>query len=221
MTLLRVLAVLALCVTGARAQEITVRSDASKKTGSAFLRPPGQSDDPYAPQVDWTSVPPWRQTSFFDVRAQGKTFIFVVDCSGSMADRERLLRAKRELRRCVGEMRFPQRFHVIFYNDETLPMPGGLLSSADSDARDQLARWLNLIDADGETDPRGAMAQALNLKPDAVFLLSDGLFPQGAVETIVRKNVAKIPVHCIDMSGGSKDLRQIARSSGGQYVSRP
>ncbi len=223
MSLLRTVAVLgglAACCP-ASGQQITVKSESTSKAGSSFLRPPGQGDDPYAPSVDWSRIPPWRQVSFFDIRAQGKTFVYVVDCSGSMGDRERLIRAKRELRRSIGEMRFPQRFHVIFYNDVPLPMPGGLLSSADTASRDQLARWLNLISADGATDPRGAMSQALSLKPDAVFLLSDGQFPEGTVEALGQKNAAKIPVHCVDMSGNSTDLRKIAKASGGQYIARP
>src|SRR4051794_40492069 len=93
--------------------------------GAQFLRPPGPESDPHAPRRAWNTGPPWRQTEFCGVRVQGKTFIYVVDCSGGMADNSRLLRAKRELRRAVGEMRFPQRFQVLFYNDEVLPMPGG------------------------------------------------------------------------------------------------
>ena len=108
------LAALALAILGARpssAQEIVVKSaDDSASAGSEFLRPPGTPADPYAPAVDWAKVPAWRQTEFFGLRAQGKTFIYVVDCSGSMGDRDRLVRAKREIRRSIGELRFPNAF---------------------------------------------------------------------------------------------------------------
>jgi hypothetical protein len=206
----------------ATAQEIIVKPAEDVPTGgSEFLRPPGTTSDPYAPAVDWTKVPAHRQTEFFGIRAQGKTFLYVVDCSGSMGQGDRLIRAKREIRRGVGEMRFPQRFQIIFYNDLPIPMPGGGPQGAEFSSKAQLTRWLELIDADGETDPRGAMAQALGQKPDAIFLLSDGEFPPGSVASIAKANKGKTPIHCIDFSGGSADLKAIAKASGGQYASRP
>lgn len=218
-------AILALALTAgtdlAPAQDIILKpADDAAKPASPFLRPPGTTSDPYAPPVDWASIPPWRQTQFFGVRAQGKTFIYVVDCSGSM-DGDRLTRAKREIRRSVAEMRFPQRFQIIFYNDHPRAMPGGVPQSADFASKTSFFQWLASIDAEGETDPRAAMAQALAQKPDAVFLLSDGEFPEGAVQAILKTNKAKTPIHCIDLSGHGDDLKAIAKGSGGQYVSRP
>ena len=223
MTIRAIAAVLFLLAVGSRlaGQEIIVRSADEAARGSDFLRPPGSPDDPYADPVDWSRVPPWRQTSFFGLRAQGRTFIYVVDCSGSMGQKDRLIRAKREIRKSVGEMRFPQRFQIIFYNDRPRVMPGGVPQGVDVDSKEQLARWMEIIDADGETDPRGAMAQALALKPDGVFLLSDGEFPPGTIEAIAKTNPGKTPIHCIDLSGGSEDLKKIAKASGGQYAARP
>jgi hypothetical protein len=188
---------------------------------SDLLRPPG--GDPYGAPIDWASVPPWRQTSFFGVRAQGQLFVFVVDCSGSMADDARLVRAKAELRRAVGALRWPQRYLVVFYNDRAWPMPGGIPATPGVETRSRFTNWLDRIDAEGETDPRGAMRLALGLKPDAVFLLSDGAFPDGTDAAIAATNPRRVPVHCIDLSGGAAggQLRQIAAASGGQYAARP
>jgi hypothetical protein len=211
-----------------RDAEIKVRSrDAEprvgSKAGSEFLRPPGSAryDDPG--ETDWRDVPPWRQTSFFGIRAQGQIFIYVVDCSGSMIDDNRLVRAKSELRRSVVNLQLPQRFQVIFYNDQPLMMPGDLPRPADLTAKGQLNEWLRLIEPDGGTDPRGAMGMALALRPDAIFLLSDGEFPDGTVEAIARKNPRRVPIHCVDLSGGlaGDQLARIARESGGRYASRP
>ncbi len=193
-----------------------------QSAGSAFLAPPGS--DRYDPNgVDWRDVPPWRQTSFFGIRARGQFFVYVVDCSGSMIEDDRLARAKEELRRSVRRLQEPQRFKVIFYNDVPIAMPGDLPRSADLQAKDQFLAWLRLIEPDGETDPRGAMAQALAMRPDAVFLLSDGEFPEGTAEAIARKNARKVPIHCIDLSRDDvgDQLKQIARESGGRYVWRP
>lgn len=203
------------------AQSITVRPADSAASVAEALRPPGS--DRYAPPVDFSRIPPWRQTRFFDVRAQGTFFVYVVDCSGSMDDVSRLARAKAELRRCLRELQFPQRYLVIFYNDQTWPMPGGIPVSADIKAKNATNRWLSRIEAEGETDPRGAMKLALALKPDAVFLLSDGAFPDGVTDEVLQANTRKTPVHCIDLSGGAAgtDLKRIAGASGGQYAARP
>ncbi len=143
--------------------------------------------DRYGPDgaIDWSDIPPWRQTSFFGIRARGQFFVYVVDCSGSMIDDDRLPRATIELRRSVFALQEPQRFEVIFYNDESIPMPGGPMPrTADLQAKNQLLPWLRLIEPDGGTDPRPAMKQALSLRPDAVFLLSDGAFPDGTVDEV-------------------------------------
>jgi len=194
----------------------------TSRAAADLLKPP--HSDPYGPgEIDWRDVPPWRQTSFFGIRARGQLFIYVVDCSGSMIDEDRLFRAKNELRRSVGRLQSPQRFKVIFYNDRPLPMPGDLPREADLHSKDLLSRWLRLIEPDGETDPRGAMALALAMRPDAVFLLSDGEFPEGTVEAIARTNRRKVPIHCVDLTGGEAgdQLRRIAGESGGQYAGRP
>ncbi len=207
--------------------DVRVRTRAEMdRPKSVFLGAPGSSpQDRYGPDagIDWAEIPPWRQTSFFGVRARGLFFVYVVDCSGSMIDDDRMPRASIELRRSVNALREPQRFEVIFYNTESIPLPGGPIPrTADEKAKDQLRAFLRLIDPDGGTDPNLAMKQALSLRPDAVFLLSDGAFPDGTVEEITRSNKHKIPIHCVDLTGGlaGDHLKRIAEANSGQYASR-
>lgn len=205
----------------ARGQEIQVRSSESRKK-SPFLQPPATSSDPYSSAKDWSEIPAWRQTSFFGIRAEGKVFIYVVDCSGSMDAEGRLFRAKREIRRSIQALRFPQKFLVIFYNDEAITMPGGLPRGSDSSSKERMLAWLGRIEPEGGTDPRDALKQALALKPDAVFLLSDGEFPEDTTADVAKQNPRKVPIHCVDLAAESSlQLRKIAKDSGGQYVSRP
>ena len=189
---------------------------------AAKLRGKPLEKDRYGAEPDWREIPPWRQTSFFGIRAEGQLFIYVVDCSGSMIDEDRLDRAKSELRRSVGALQSPQQFKVIFYNDRPIPMPGDLPKPADYPSKAQLSRWLNLVEPEGPTDPRGALALALAMRPDAVFLLSDGAFPEGTAPSVARLNPKKVPIHCIDLANGAAgdDLRKIAGESGGQYAAR-
>jgi von Willebrand factor type A domain len=207
--------------------DVRVRTKAEMdKTKSPFLVSPDSSPaDRYGPDgpVDWSDIPPWRQSSFFGIRARGQFFVYVVDCSGSMIDDDRMPRATIELRRSVFALREPQRFEVIFYNEESIPMPGGPIPrTADLAAKNQLRSFLQLIDPDGGTDPRPAMKQALSLRPDAVFLLSDGAFPDGTVAEVTRLNTHKVPIHCVDLTGGlaGDHLKRIAEANGGKYASR-
>ncbi len=218
---LAALIALAVILGPADAQTVRPADPPDASAVSDLLRPPG--GDPYNTPDDWSRIPPWRQTAFFNVRAQGQFFVFVVDCSGSMADDARLVRAKAELRRTVGTLRWPQRYLVVFYNDHALPMPGGMPVSPGAETKFRLTNWLNRIEPEGSTDPRAAMRLALGLKPDAVFLLSDGAFPDDTDSQILAANPRRVPVHCIDLSGGAggPQLRQIAETSGGQYAARP
>lgn len=198
-----------------------------QKARSPFLEVPGASQGPvdrYSPETtDWRDVPPWRQTTFFGLRAQGRFFVYVIDCSESMIDEDRFARATMEVRRSVLALKPPQQFEVIFFNEESMPMPGGPKPRpADTQGKGQLLTWLRIVEPDGGTDPRAALRQALSLRPEAIFLLSDGALPDGTVEAVAHSNTRRIPIHCVDMSGGEggDHLRRIARDSGGQYAIR-
>ena len=199
---------------------LSAEESAKRARGSSFLG--GGEADRYGESVPFSELPPWKQASFYGVRARAQTVVFVVDCSESMADDSCLIRAKRELRRSVASLQFPQKFTVIFYNEEPIPMPGLVPRSVDTGTKDQFLHWLRLIEPDGGTDPRGAMQLAIGMNPDVIYLLSDGLFPNGTSETIADRNRKKIPIHCIDLSGGEggEHLRRIAKDSGGQYAAR-
>lgn len=199
------------------------KKEAEARKRSPFLRPPGASDDDYDVE-DARDRPPWDGTSFFGVEARGRFFVYVIDQSGSMIDDDRLTRATIELRRSVFALQSPQRFEVIAYNDDATTMPGGPIPRpADQRHKGMLRSWLRMIEPDGGTSPREAVLLALALRPDAVFLLSDGDIPEGVVEVIAKANTRRLPIHCVDMADGlaGDDLKHIAAQSGGRYVSRP
>ncbi|HUU43206.1 MAG TPA: hypothetical protein VMX57_05470, partial [Planctomycetota bacterium] len=80
--------------------------------------------------------------------------------------------------------------------------------------------WVEGIFPGGGTDPTGAMEQALAFKPDAIWLMSDGLFDDIAAEFIRDHNPGKrVRIHTIAFydNAGEPVLRRIAEQNRGNY----
>ncbi len=161
--------------------------------------------------------------SFFGVRARGGKFVFVVDRSGSMGDSggRRMRAAKAELLSSLRRMRDEYWIQVVFYNTDYVALsPEGLVQASVHNKR-KAADWIEGVPSSGGTDPGPAMEYALGLKPDAVWLLSDGEFsPDTAADIRQWNQQAGAVVHTIAFSSvtGEGVLRQIARENGGQFT---
>lgn len=103
-----------------------------------------------------------------------RKIVYVVDRSGSMTDTFVYVQA--ELRRSVGALRRSQKFHVIFFNAD-LPLENSpkRLVSAIGAQKENFFRFLNNVVPQGATKPGSALRRALALKPDILYLLSDGI----------------------------------------------
>ncbi len=157
--------------------------------------------------------------SFFGLRAIGDRFVFVVDRSGSMRG-TRLACAKDELIRSINRLDCNARFTVIFYNTVYEMMTGNGLVVASDANKSRAVSWIDTISASGNTSPVGAMEAALTMKPDAVWLLSDGRFAENMIEEIGRRNVGRrAQIHAIAFhdASGEKVLKQIAGKNRGEY----
>ena len=157
--------------------------------------------------------------SFFGLEARGKDFVYVVDYSGSMS-RDKLVAAKAELIRSLSALRRNMRYYIVFYNHAHLPMPGGKLVKATEQNKRVSFAWVEQVRANGGTDPRKAMRLALSLEPDAIWLLSDGLFARQAADEIRAANPgARVQVHSIGFfsNAGEPVLRRIAEENRGAY----
>ncbi len=157
--------------------------------------------------------------SFFGLVARGKSFVYVVDKSGSMSG-AKWRRAQEELMRSVIALGRAQKFYIIFYDTRAAAMPGGKLVPATAGQRQQAFEWAREIRPFGATNPTEAMKQALALRPDTIWLLSDGLFDDAAVEAIGEANPGRrVKIHTIAFfdDKGEPVLRRIADENGGNY----
>ncbi len=164
------------------------------------------------------------KAGFFGASAQGRSFVFIVDSSGSMTG-GRFERAKRELRQSIRRLEPNQQFHVVFFNSETIPMfepnkRAGLMDATRVNLT-KAGRWIEQQFPGSTTNPEGAIRLALSLKPSAIFLLSDGEFdePQRARKAALDENHSSTVIHTIAFMSrdGEGTLRAIAGDHGGSY----
>lgn len=164
------------------------------------------------------------KTGFFGTVAAGDSFVFIVDSSGSMTGQP-FLRAKNELTLSIRRLKRKQKFHVIFFNSETIPMfqpreRVGLIT-ATTDNRKKVRRWVKRQLPASTTDPEGAIRLALGMKPAVIFLLSDGEFddPERCRQAALKENLAGSVIHTIAFMSedGKKTLKAIAAEHGGTY----
>jgi len=157
--------------------------------------------------------------SFFGLYARGRSFVYVVDHSGSM-EGEPLEAAKNELVRSLSALESDMKFYVLFYNDSTLAMPGDLLEDASVKNLNTCRQWIATITSGGGTDPTDALSKALAFRPDAIWLLSDGLFSDSVCDHIaVLNSGGRVQIHTIAFydNAGEAVLQRIARENRGVF----
>ena len=168
---------------------------------------------------------------FFGVQAAGNNFVFVVDSSGSMrGTRWRL--ATRELLAAIRRLSPEQSFYVIFFDAVPHRMFGKQLAQTSMNATSEnftrLRRWMRNIEFGQATSPQSSVEFAMVLKPDAVFLLTDGEFRDKTREvlrddnhTLLDNGKTKLRtiIHTIGFQSQASQelLMKIAKENGGSY----
>src|SRR5579872_5861189 len=139
---------------------------------------------------------------FFGSKGAGKTFVYVVDMSGSMYG-HRFDRAKAELVRSINKLTAEQKFYVYFFNDKTFalfdPKPAKGLLAASPDNKQRASKWIRMRTPASTTNPNFALQQALEMKPDVIFLLTDGELdePEAVRQMICNYNKSNVVIHTI------------------------
>ena len=166
-------------------------------------------------------------TTFIGVQAWGRKFVYVIDRSGSMSQRDRLGVAKRDLMASLAKLPPEAQFQVIFYNlrPEMVPVGGSvkrLLYATDTN-KARVSGYLDTVIADGGTEHVPALKMALGLGPDVIFFLTDAEDMSARdVKEITGLNRDRARIHTIEFGTGpdvgeSNTLRELASANGGSY----
>ncbi len=171
---------------------------------------------------------------FCGVEGGGNHFVYLVDSSGSMGDA--FISARRALLDSINMLNPEQRFYVIFFDAECDYMR---ITRADQDEsrsvqatpanKQRLRSWAMRVEMDRGKAPYEPLEYALQkLKPDVIFLLSDGEFPQRIEDLLQTEN--KVTnlfgetkpisiIHTISYYSreGESRMRRIAENNFGQY----
>ncbi len=163
--------------------------------------------------------------TFHGVEGKGNRFLYIVDISGSMTESNRFRLAMAELIRSISSLPDFAHFHVVLYETE-IHWPAWQEGWMRARVRyvDRLVQWLEGISPGGGTQPTPAFqrAFALDVPPDVIFFLSDGIIPAEAPAEIAQMNGARgkrviINTIAFGDASGQDLLRQVAEDSGGVF----
>lgn len=159
------------------------------------------------------------RATFFGTTAYGNKFVFIIDKSGSM-EGTAFYRARGELLRSLKQLRDGQAFSIVFYNTNAFPFATDLVPR-DRKSYQAANYWVGRMGPGGGTDPLSSLRIAMNMNPDAIFLLTDGEFtnPDAVYDLARAQSKPVIPVHtiCFTNRHGEAVLKAIAKATNGTY----
>lgn len=166
-------------------------------------------------------------TEFFGAKETATSFAYVIDCSGSMAFKNSLDVAKRELNSSLHQLSPEAQFAIVFYNlqatmfSDPRGQKGMMAATPANKAR--VGVQLSQVLPDGGTDHMVALRSALTLHPEVIFFLTDAdQMTSSHVGTIVAE-AGPTRIQAIefgrgfDLAGESNPLRRLAAATGGTY----
>jgi hypothetical protein len=177
-----------------------------------------------------------KAAQFFGVKAAGRRFVFIVDSSNSMRG-GKFDAAKQELMYSIRRLSPDQAFYIIFFdaNAERMLLPPSkepplLPVPATTPNINRVEQWMKGVQNELRTLPYDAVKFALDMVPDAIYLLTDGKFTdKGRTEQYLKANnivddpvdgkKPKVVIHtiCFWQNDGEETLQAIAKAYGGTY----
>ena len=167
--------------------------------------------------------------SFFGTKVEGRRILYMLDNSGGMKG-GKFETLVEELLKSVESLQPKQQFYVIFYSDTVYPLfyPQSATNfvRATEKNRNFLREWLDTVELCTGNGIDEALDAAMVIRPDTVFLLTDGdLFTTKAKERQLLDGARRgFPINTFGMAPkeGSKfvgELRRVAEANRGTYRS--
>lgn len=170
-----------------------------------------------------TSLAPFGGTA-----AVGNSFVFLLDRSRSMGSEGlgALPAAETELKNQLKTLGPEHKFQVIAYNHKASYVGSRTLLAANATNVGKLPEFFTTMAAIGKTEHEMALLAAIRLKPDVIFLLTDGGVPgmsPSQVKRVVERTAGVSTIHSFEFglgkpSADNEFLRALAEATGGSYA---
>ena len=199
-------------------------------------------DPPPVPMPDPEPIPdptPPRSTaegtefSILGLATSKKEIAIVVDMSGSMAEHTGKVTAA--INEVLSQMSPDKKFVIIGYRGgpsyDTFPSSGRMVR-ADANSVGQARQFVSRMARrfGGGTPTQSAMVRAMNLRPEAIILMSDGApddgSPASIITNVTARNRGRIEIHTVAIGDYTDDrqltlfLQELARRNRGDFVGR-
>jgi hypothetical protein len=186
--------------------------------------------DALVPREVQPTGPTAKLSIFGSADAEGRSFVFVIDRSQSMGGDGlgAIAAAARELAAEVGALTAEQTFQVVTYNQSAAYFSGRELVPATDENKAALVKFIAGTVAAGPTEHERGLRAALRLRPEVIFLLTDGGDPhlKPAQCAAIRDEAAgRTSIHCLHFGRGAGGaaasdhfLRRLAAENRGSYV---
>ena len=169
------------------------------------------------------------KTSLFGLPGNGSKFLYVLDTSESMTlpKGKPLASAKQEIIDSIDKLDKLCEFYIIHYNNvpRLIDMTGGRNCFGTDDNKLIAKRLVAAIPTGPATHHEPAIVMALRMRPDVLYLMTDGDDPalEGRdLERISRINEGQTVIHAVQFSKGQPKrgadwLRRLAKENRGEY----
>lgn len=161
-------------------------------------------------------------TTFFSVAAKGKSVVYVIDRSGSMGA-EGFGRAREQVIASLRQLPPDARFQVIAYDRSALTLrvgDSGLMLTTPANV-EAATRALAAMRPEGGTDHVRALKKALELRPDAIYFLTDEDDLTAAdVAHVTQFNRGQASIHALCLvapAAADTPMRELARRNRGEF----
>ena len=212
-----------------------------KQTAEIEIPDPKPLPEPVEPEPDPEPDPPEPPRSInrgvpfsiLGLATDKRDVVIVVDMSGSMQEhRSNVVQALNEI---LSQMKADNRFSIMGYRGgptyESFP-PSGQLVRADSSTLSQARQFVDRLPRNfgGGTPTQNALLRSLNLRPEALILISDGAPDDGSPDQIIRnvtnRNRGRAEIHTVAIGDYTSNkrltlfLQELANRNRGEFVGR-